>query len=115
IGMSALHASAHMSHAPLMVVASVAVGIAASGLALWLANARGRQPPLLLSAAALGMAIAGMHYTAMAGLTLMPLPAPPSGAAVLSSELLAIVVAIVAFIVSGIFLLALVPERTRTL
>ena len=113
IGMSALHASAHLSHAPLMVVASVAVGIAASGLALWLASSRGRRPPLLLSAAALGTAIAGMHYTAMAGLTLMPMAMPPAGATVLSSDLLAIVVAIVAFIVSGIFLLALVPERPR--
>ncbi|HET7595195.1 MAG TPA: MHYT domain-containing protein [Stellaceae bacterium] len=113
IGMSALHASAHISHAPGMVVASVAIAIATSGLALWLAGARGPQPPLLLSATALGMAIAGMHYTAMAGLTLMPLQEPPSGATVLSSDLLAIVVAIVAFIVSGIFLLALVPERPR--
>jgi len=114
IGMSALHASAHFSHAPAMVVASVAVGIAASGLALWLAGGRGPQPPLLLSAAALGMAIAGMHYTAMAGLTLMPMPDRAPGAPVLSTDLLAIVVAIVAFIVSGIFLLTLVPERTRT-
>ena len=113
IGMSALHASAHLSHAPLMVVASVAVGIAASGLALWLAGSRERRPPLLLSAVALGTAIAGMHYTAMAGLTLMPMAMPPAGATVLSSDLLAIVVAIVAFIVSGIFLLALVPERAR--
>src|SRR5690348_1758506 len=113
IGMSALHASAHLSHAPLMVVASVAVGIAASGLALWLASSRDRRPPLLLSAVALGTAIAGMHYTAMAGLTLMPMAMPQAGATVLSSDLLAIVVAIVAFIVSGIFLLALVPERTR--
>ena len=73
IGMSALHASAHLSHSPGMVVASVAVAIAASGLALWLASSRGPQPSLLLSAIALGMAIAGMHYTAMAGLMLMPL------------------------------------------
>ncbi len=113
IGMTALHASAHISHAPLLVVASVAVGIAASGLALWLAGGRGRRPPLLLSAAALGMAIAGMHYTAMAGLTLAPFEDRPPGAPVLSTDLLAIVVAIVAFIVSGIFLLTLVPDRTR--
>src|SRR5262249_30245001 len=45
IGMAALHASAHMRHAPLLVAASVAVGIAASGLALWLAVGRGRRPP----------------------------------------------------------------------
>jgi DNA-binding LytR/AlgR family response regulator len=112
-GMTALHASAHMSHAPLLVVASVAVGIAASGLALWLAGGRGRHPPLLLSASALGMAIAGMHYTAMAGLTLVPFEERPVGAPVLSTDLLAIVVAIVAFIVSGIFLLTLVPDRTQ--
>jgi NO-binding membrane sensor protein with MHYT domain len=113
IGMTALHASAHISHAPLLVVASVAVAIAASGLALWLAGGRGRHPPLLLSATALGMAIAGMHYTAMAGLTVVPFDQRPAGAPVLSTDLLAIVVAIVAFIVSGIFLLTLVPERMR--
>ncbi|MGE0119084.1 MAG: MHYT domain-containing protein [Dongiaceae bacterium] len=113
IGMTALHASAHMTHAPPLVVASVAGGMAASGLALWLAGGRGGRPPLLLSAIALGMAIAGMHYTAMAGLTLMPFADGPRGAPALSSDLLAIVVAIVAFLVSGIFLLTLMPERPK--
>lgn len=110
IGMSALHASAHLVHDPVFVAASVAVAIAASGLALWLAAGRGGRPPLLLSAAVLGAAIAGMHYTAMEGLTLFAHSDRPSGAPALSSDLLAIVVAIVAFGVSGIFLLALVPD-----
>jgi diguanylate cyclase len=113
LGMSALQACAHVSHAPAVVVASVAVGIGASGLALWLARGGGRQPPLLLSATALGIAIAGMHYTAMTGLTLAPFLERPPGAPVLSTDLLAIVVAIVAFIVSGTFLLTLMPDRTR--
>src|SRR5262249_18639258 len=78
IGMSALHASAHMTHAPGFVAASVCVAIAASGLALWLAGGRSGRPPLLFSAAALGVAIAGMHYTAMAGVTLVPPLTPPS-------------------------------------
>jgi NO-binding membrane sensor protein with MHYT domain len=112
IGMSALHASAHLSHAPGFVAASVVFAVAASGLALWLAGGRSGRPPLLLSAAALGVAIAGMHYTAMAGLTLFPHVSPPSGAPALSTDLLAIVVAIVAFVVSGIFLLFLVPDRS---
>jgi NO-binding membrane sensor protein with MHYT domain/DNA-binding LytR/AlgR family response regulator len=112
IGMSALHASAHLTHAPIFVAASVAFAIAASGLALWLAGGRSGRPPLLLSAAALGVAIAGMHYTAMAGLALFPHVSPPSRAPVLSTDLLAIVVAIVAFVVSGIFLLILVPDRS---
>jgi NO-binding membrane sensor protein with MHYT domain len=112
IGMSALHASAHLTHAPGFVAASVVFAVAASGLALWLAGGRSGRPPLLLSAAALGVAIAGMHYTAMAGLTLFPHVSPPSRAPALSTDLLAIVVAIVAFVVSGIFLLFLVPDRS---
>src|SRR5215475_2503111 len=110
-GMSALHASAHMTHDVPFVAGSVAVAIAASGLALWLANTSRGRPPLILSATALGSAIAGMHYTAMAGVAIFPHAAPGSGAPALSTDLLAIVVAIVAFLVSGIFLLALVPER----
>jgi NO-binding membrane sensor protein with MHYT domain len=109
LGMAALHASAHLSHAPAHVAASVLVGVGTSALALWLAAGKGR-PPLLLSAAALGVAIAGMHYTAMAGLTLVPHAAPASGAPALSVDLMAIVVAVVAFLVSGLFLLALMPD-----
>jgi len=111
IGMAALHASATMVHAPAYVAASMAVAIGASGLALWLAAGRGGRPPLLLSATAFGIAISGMHYTAMDGLTLFPYGAG-SGAPALSSDLLAIVVAIVAFLVSVVFLLFLVPDRS---
>jgi diguanylate cyclase len=111
IGMAALHASATMLHAPVFVAASMAVAIGASGLALWLAAGRGGRPPLLLSAVAFGIAISGMHYTAMAGLTLYP-HAPASTAPALSSDLLAIVVAVVAFLVSVVFLLFLVPDRS---
>lgn len=110
IGMSALHASAHLTHDLGFVAGSMTVAIAASGLALWLAGGRGGRPPLLMSAAVLGAAIAGMHYTAMAGLTVVAHSDRLSGGPVLSTDLLAIVVAIVAFAVSGIFLLALVPE-----
>src|SRR5215472_6258731 len=111
IGMTALHASAHMEHAPLFVMASLVIAIAASGLALWLATGEVRRPPLILSSVAFGIAVSGMHYTAMAGMKLFPLPATSSAPA-LSTDLLAIVVAIVAFCVSGIFLLVLVPDRS---
>ena len=113
IGMAALHASAHMVHAPANVAASMGVAVAASGLALWLAAGRGGRPPLILSAIAFGIAVSGMHYTAMAGVTLFPHPTASSGAPALSTDLLAIVVAVVAFGVSGIFLLILVPDHTR--
>ena len=112
IGMSALHASAHLNHAPAFVAASVAIAIATSGLSLWLASGGSPRPPLLLSATAFGLAIAGMHYTAMAGLTVFPHSSPATSGPVLSTDLLAIVVAIVAFLMSGVFLLLLVPDRS---
>jgi PAS domain S-box-containing protein len=107
IGMSALSTSAYMIHDRYYVAASMAIAIAASGLALWLATGRRRRPPLILSAIVLGVAVSGMHYTAMAGLTLLPYPGAAAGATALSPDLLAIIVAIVAFCVSGIFLLIL--------
>jgi NO-binding membrane sensor protein with MHYT domain len=115
IGMNALHASAHMNHAPAYVAASMAIAIAASGLALWLATHRGVRPPLILSAIVFGIAVSGMHYTAMEGMTLFPDATALSGAPALSTDLLAIVVAVVAFGVSGIFLLILVPDHARSM
>ena len=111
IGMTALHASAHMTHSPGLVIASIAIAIAASGLALRLATGSIGRPPLLLSAAALGIAIAGMHYTAMGAVSIFPHTHSPSSAPALSADLLAIIVAVVAFVVSGLFLLILVPDR----
>jgi NO-binding membrane sensor protein with MHYT domain len=113
IGMAALHASVHMEHAPAYVAASLVIAVAASGLALWLATDRARRPSIILSAVAFGIAVSGMHYTAMAGMMVSPLPTSSPGAPALSTDLLAIVVAVVAFCVSGIFLLVLVPDRTR--
>jgi len=113
IGMSALDASTYMTHDRVFVAASMAIAIAASGLALWLATGRGGRPPLILSATAFGIAVSGMHYTAMAGVTLFPFVTASSAAPALSSDLLAIIVAVVAFCVSGIFLLVLLPDSSR--
>ena len=114
IGMSALDASTYMIHDPVYVASSMAIAIAASGLALWLATGRGGRLPLILSAMVFGLAVSGMHYTAMTGVTLFPFATSSSGGApALSSDLLAIVVAIVAFCISGIFLLLLLPDSSR--
>jgi diguanylate cyclase len=117
VGMRAIHASAHMSHASSFVVASVVVAIAASALAIWLAFGTTRRPPLLICATVLGLAISGMHYTAMAGLSLHPNTAasgPSSPSIAISTELFAIVVAVVAFVVSGLFMLTLVPDSAHS-
>lgn len=109
VGMETLRACAEMVNSAPLVLAAAAVAIAASGLALWLAFG-GASHSLPFSATVLGLAISGMHYTAMTGLSLYPRPASAIAPS-LSPDLLAVVVAIVAFMVSGGFLLLLVPER----
>jgi NO-binding membrane sensor protein with MHYT domain/DNA-binding LytR/AlgR family response regulator len=113
IGMNALDASTYMVHDRVYVASSMAIAIAASGLALWLATGRGGRLPLIPSALVFGIAVSGMHYTAMGGVTLEPFVTTSSGAPALSVDLLAIVVAVVAFGISGIFLLLLLPDSSR--
>jgi NO-binding membrane sensor protein with MHYT domain len=116
IGMLALHANAMMHHEPVYVVLSFIVGVFASGLAILFAFEGIVRPPLVAASIALGLAISGMHYTAMAGMTLHPLQGGllPEGTA-LSRDLLAVIVAIVAFGSTSAFLLALVPDGTTDL
>jgi NO-binding membrane sensor protein with MHYT domain len=114
IGMWALHASAIMIHAPLYVIGSLVIAVVTSALALWLASEPEVRLPMALAALAFGIAVSGMHYTAMAGMTLYPYAAAANPQApALSTDLLAIVVAVVAFCLSGIFLLFLVPDREQ--
>ncbi|WP_374312172.1 MHYT domain-containing protein [Dongia sp.] len=114
LGMYALHASAHMSHNPWLVIASIVIGVGASGKALWFGFGPGAKRSVLLSAAIMALAISAMHYTAMAGLTLhLHSEIAPVDMPALSPGLLAIVVSVVAFVVSGLFLLTLVPTRTE--
>ena len=114
LGMAALHESARMEHAPFFVALSFVIAVGASGLALRLASNRKARPPLILSAVAFGLAISGMHYTAMAGLRIFPLNSAVGGPA-LSTDFLAIVVAVVAFCVSAMFLLFLIPDRGESI
>jgi diguanylate cyclase len=114
VGMSAVHLAGPTSYAPSYVVASIAVSIAASAFALWTIDRRPTRPRLFLGAIALGLAISGMHYTAMAGMRLDPLCYDVSrfvGAeSALSRNTLALLATVVAFGVSGAFLLSLVPD-----
>jgi hypothetical protein len=81
-----------------------------SALALWLAAARASR--LLQAATVFGVTVAGTHYVAMAGTTFAPHPVV-SQVPVLSPDMLAIVIAVVAFVVGGLFFLLLVPERAQ--
>lgn len=116
VGMLAVHDSAHMTHDLRFAFASLLIAIAASGLALWLAFSADRRPPLFLCAAVLGCAVSGMHYMAMAGTTLHFMNANHTGAdSIISGSVLAVIVSVVAFSISGLFLLTLIPaEHSRS-
>lgn len=114
VGMSAVHLAGPTRQETPYVLASVAVSIGASALALWALDSRPTKLRTLLGAAVLGLAISGMHYTAMAGMRLDPQCFDVShfvGAdSALSRNTLALLTTLVSFGVSGVFLLSLVPD-----
>jgi len=114
VGMSAVQLAGPTWHEPPYLVAAVIIAIGASAFALWAIDSRPTRPRLFLGAVGLGLAISGMHYTAMAGMRLDPLCFDTSrfvGAeSALSRNTLALLATVVSFGVSGAFLLSLVPD-----
>jgi NO-binding membrane sensor protein with MHYT domain len=114
VGMSAVQLAGPTWHEPPYLVAAVVIAISASAFALWTIDSRPTRPRLFLGAVVLGLAISGMHYTAMAGMRLDPLCFDTSrfvGAeSALSRNTLALLATVVSFGVSGAFLLSLVPD-----
>jgi NO-binding membrane sensor protein with MHYT domain len=116
VGMHGLSGDFAMAHDGAMVVLSVVIAIvtAYGGLRAFLARQGGVQ--LALSAVAFGVAVSGMHYTAMAG---MHMVAPSEGShhhiegLAASSQMLSLVVALLCFVIAAGFLLSLVPDPGR--
>ena len=116
VGMHGLSGDFAMTHDDGMVVLSVVIAIvtAYGGLRAFLARQGGVQ--LALSAVAFGVAVSGMHYTAMAGMHM----APPSEGShhhieglAASSQMLSLVVALLCFVIAAGFLLSLVPDPRK--
>jgi len=116
VGMHGLSGDFAMEHDGTMVVLSVLIAIAAAygGLRAFLARQGGVQ--LILSAIAFGIAVSGMHYTAMFGMHLVP----PSEAShhhveglAASPQILSLVVALLCFVIAAGFLLSLVPDPRK--
>jgi NO-binding membrane sensor protein with MHYT domain len=68
-GMAAMRVSAHQHHDPLIVAVSVAIAIVASIAALWIAFTMRQTWQKVISAFVMGLAVCGMHYTAMLGMS----------------------------------------------
>jgi hypothetical protein len=116
VGMHGLSGDFAMTHDPAMVVLSILIAIAAAYGGLRAFQARQGGVQLALSAVAFGVAVSGMHYTAMAGMHLVPLSKGAQhhveGLAA-SSQMLALVVALLCFIIAAGFLLSLMPDPRK--
>ena len=116
VGMHGLSGNFAMTHDAAMVVLSVLIAIATAygGLRAFLARQGGVQ--LALSAVAYGFAVAGMHYTAMAGMHLVPSSQGSHHQVeglTASSQMLSLVVALLCFVIAAGFLLSLVPDPRK--
>ncbi len=110
MGMSAIRGNCVVSYNFTGIVLSAAVGILSSIAALWLAYKKRLLRDLALGAVAFGVAISAMHYTAMVYTRFDPavdvviVPDP-----LLSSGILALIVAVSSFLICGFFLLTAIP------
>lgn len=115
VGIHGLAGAFVIEHDRLMVVLAtiIAIGAAYGGLMIFLARQGGAR--LALSAVAFGLAVSGMHYTAMYGMHFRPAAdhAHDFGGLVASPQVLALVVSLLCFVIAAGFLLFLVPEPHR--
>jgi NO-binding membrane sensor protein with MHYT domain len=116
VGIHGLAGNFAIQHDDAMVLLSVVVAIVAAygGLRAFLARQDGIR--LIASSIAFGVAVSGMHYTAMYGMHFVPL----SGAAhhhgeglAASQQILSLVVTLLCFVIASGFLLSLVPDPRR--
>lgn len=110
VGMSAIGGHCMPVFAPEGYAISTAIAIGASIGAFWLAYRQRSHAQLALGAVALGLAISAMHYSAMIytrfSLTteIVPISEPT-----LTGGVLAMIVAVAAFVICGLFLLTALP------
>jgi NO-binding membrane sensor protein with MHYT domain len=116
VGIHGLAGHFAIEHDSSMVLLSILIAIVAAygGLRAFLARQDGIR--LIASSIAFGIAVSGMHYTAMYGMHFVPLSAATHDHAeglAASQQILSVVVAVLCFVITAGFLLSLVPDPRR--
>ena len=116
VGIHGLAGNFAIEHDGAMVLLSVLVAIVAAygGLRAFLARQDGIR--LIVSSIAFGVAVSGMHYTAMHGMHFVSLSGAAhhhAGGLAASQQILSVVVAVLCFVIAAGFLLSLVPDPRR--
>jgi NO-binding membrane sensor protein with MHYT domain len=116
VGIHGLAGNFAIQHDGTMVLLSVVIAIVAAygGLRAFLARQDGVR--LVASSTAFGVAVSGMHYTAMYGMHFVPVSDAVHqhdlGLAA-SQQILSVVVSVLCFVIAAGFLLSLVPDPRR--
>src|ERR1700720_331876 len=115
IGMAAMREHAELRYDFLFVALSLAIAIGASTAALWLAFRTKDLGQKLVAAVVMGLAISGMHYSAMRGTTFAVHGAvhEAQGYASLDQTNLALAVAGITFVILAFGLIASLSEQKR--
>jgi NO-binding membrane sensor protein with MHYT domain len=79
IGMLGLKVSGTMHYDPALVAASVIIAVVAATAALWFTVWVAGLRRIIGAAAIMAVAVSGMHYTAMAAMSVHLMPVPPGG------------------------------------
>jgi diguanylate cyclase len=116
VGIHGLAGNFAIAHDTPMILLSIAIAIVAAygGLRVFLARQDGVR--LIASSIAFGIAVSGMHYTAMHGMhfvTLSDTAHQHAGGLAASQQILSVVVAVLCFVIAAGFLLSLVPDPRR--
>jgi NO-binding membrane sensor protein with MHYT domain/two-component sensor histidine kinase len=114
-GMAAMRGHAEFSYDRLYVALSIVIAIGASTAALWLAFRTTDLGQKLVAAAVMGLAISGMHYTAMRG-TIFSAHGPlheAQGNESLDQTTLALAVAGITFVILAFASIVSLSERKR--
>ncbi len=115
-GMAAMRMAGDIRYDRLWVAASVAIAIVAATAALWLSSRNSHQMERLAAAVAMGVAIAGMHYSAMQGAVFtMDVGRSRPAAAGASQAALAAGVSAATFLILFLSLAAAMYDRRLTL
>jgi NO-binding membrane sensor protein with MHYT domain len=116
VGIHSLAGNFAIEHDGAMVLLSVLIAIVAAygGLRALLARQDGIR--LIVSSIAFGVAVSGMHYTAMHGMHFVSLSGAAhhhTGGLAASPQILSVIVAVLCFVIAAGFLLSLVPDPRR--
>jgi NO-binding membrane sensor protein with MHYT domain len=109
LGMAAIGGKS-VTYQPAGYFISTGIAIGSSVCALWLAYKRRTLHEIVTGSIMLGISISAMHYSAMAFTSFSDMAAADSASdPILSSGILALLVAVVAFLICGFFLLTAIP------